>query len=119
MISFSTLTYDLQGIIALEAAAGTKITPLTRRVTKAATLDGGSTIVDFGHSPSDLDMVINVQDISADGLARLKRMVRLYPFVNLATSEGFFMGCLSAFNADQVPMTLTFMVKERLSVGAL
>lgn len=113
-ITLSVDTFDTNGFIILRAARGTKITRITRRVSKTATLDGGSSVLDLGHSPSDPDYEIVVDAISLGDLEKLKDLVRLYPLVNMSNSEGYFKGVITDFTADEVPLRFTFSVKEKV-----
>lgn len=113
-ITLSVDTFDTNGFLILKAALGTKITRLTRRVSKTATLDGGSAVLDLGHSPSDQDYEILVDEITVVDLEKLKDLVRLYPSINMSTREGYFKGVITNFTADEVPLRFTFSVKEKV-----
>ena len=115
ILHLTTPTFDEDGSLDLQYSPNSRLNNVSRRVTKTATLDGGSTIVDLGHSPSDNDLYIEVLAISDTDLTTLRRLVTSYPLLNISTKDGHFSGVVSNFDSDTAPLSFTFLIKEKLS----
>lgn len=86
---------------------------VTRRLSRRATIDGGTWIDDFGSSAGDRVFEIGVKS-SESVFKRLKRVQQFYNEVDLIVPEGVFSGAIAAVRvADFV--YFTFMVKEQIS----
>jgi len=115
MIGISAPLYDIDGFLVVKENRASTINTLTRRVSKAATLDGGSALADFGFSDSDANFQIVIRNITESQTDILKAMIKTYPTLRLSCSEGAFSGAIVNFSADTLPVKFTFLTKEKLS----
>ena len=113
MITISTPTFDLAGSVTLNETASTDTASMGRRVSRIATLDGSAEIADYGYSDSDRTLKI-VAKVDAVTLAKVQRLVQLYPRLISACRDGLFYGEISALKPKKSALTITFLVKEQL-----
>lgn len=92
LYGLSTLTYDLDGALLLQAdKVGSTENMVSRRVVSNATLDGGSFVSDLGYSPSDRLFDLSIPDLTSDEVENIKRLFRLHSRFTLITREGAFL----------------------------
>lgn len=115
MIGISTLVYDPNGFIILNESTESSLNVSSRRVSRVATLDGGATLTDSGFTDSDKTFNISVLDISKEDAEILRTIYELYPLVRVSTKTGAYVGVISDLDTDQLPIALTFLVKEKVS----
>lgn len=115
MIALSTITYDIQGHVVIRETPESILPDLTRRVTRTATLDGESTISDLGFTYSDMTYVVRSRSLSDDQIAILEAMIKTYPLVRISTSEGAFIGAISAMTVGRIPVEFTLLIKQKIS----
>lgn len=85
------------------------------RISRTATLDGGSVITSSGCSHSDRTIEIVASGISSAQEAILRRMTMQAVLVQLANTEGVFTGAISRLSCKNGELKLTFLVKEKLT----
>jgi hypothetical protein len=115
MIGLSTLTYDLNGAIVLNANPDTTAQVYERRNSKNATLDGLSTISDMGYTASDNVFQVRCKDLAADKIEQLIYLVKSYPLLYYANSDGVFLGALNTLRVNVNPVEFIFQVKEQIA----
>jgi len=115
MIAISTLIYNLNGHIVLNESPKSVIPNITRRVNRAATLDGKAAISDLGHSVSDGTYIIKVFGVSPETRNKLKAIVESYSLVRLSTRQGCMLGVIKSINVEDEPMEFVFLVQEQVS----
>lgn len=115
MIGFSTLIYDAFGHINLNASVDSKTNEFQRRVTRTATLDGNASIIDMGYAPADSTFNIKLNNISADDISNLERIVKTHSLIIITTRSGAFKGVINMLNTDNYPIEFTFLVKQKVS----
>lgn len=115
MLGISPQTYSAGGGLLLEIRPDSELETITRRVSRTATLDGNSSISDFGYSAADATLLIKLQNLgTADRLA-LEAMVKLHPLLVVSCRTGCYLGAVSSLNTGITPETITFLVKQKLS----
>ncbi|VVS95357.1 hypothetical protein [Desulfoluna spongiiphila] len=85
---------------------------LNSRVSRVATLDGGSVMVNSGVSESDRTITIEAEITEAQGIA-LEAMRARSPLVNMSTRNGFYYGAIDGISYDNGVLKLTFLVRAK------
>lgn len=114
MIILSTRTFDLQGYMVLDTAPQTNFGTLSRRATRTATLDGGSSSTDLGFSWTDSVFKIVLAKLNDADLDNLKYLVQTYPLLVMSTKEGLFEGIISALSTKNYPVEFIFSPTKKL-----
>jgi hypothetical protein len=114
MLGISTIMADEAGAINLSVTLSPTLRTGMRRVTRTKTLDGGCVIYDGGFSDSDRTWSIEA-DITKDNWDDLWAIHKSYSLVNLAVKEGFFSGCIETAVMDAGKVTLSILIKEKLT----
>lgn len=114
-IVLSSRVFDLDGFLSLDVSADSTQFDKVRRVTRTATLDGGAFITDFGYTDSDRTMTFRLNKLDRDTQRAVERFLRTYSEVGISCYDGFYIGALSDTTVSGGVLTLTFLVKERLS----
>lgn len=115
MISITTIAYDKAGYLFIKPVAGTGRLQYERRVSKNATLDGLSTISDFGFTFSDNTLTIKVNNFDESVLRRLLYFVKTYPLLRYANEDGVFLGSLSQVKTNVTPIEFIFDIKQQVA----
>ena len=115
MVALSTITFDLSGHIVLDSDPDTTAQVYERRNSKNATLDGLSTISDMGYTASDNVFQIKCRDLSLDQLSQLVYLVKSYPLLYYANSDGLFLGAMNTLRVNVNPVEFVFQVKEQIA----
>ena len=115
-IALDSAPFDPQGSILLECLPSSQLSAGTRRITRTATLDGNSSIVDNGYTASDNNFVVNCA-LDQDQELIVNRLLRLYPEVIAATDSGCYIGAISYFRKDQSGNAqFEFIIQRALSI---
>jgi hypothetical protein len=115
MISITTLDYDWIGHIYIKPYPDTGRIIYQRRISKNATLDGLSTISDFGYTASDNTLTIKVDNCTPAIIERLIYLVKNYPLLRLSNADGVFIGVLSNIRVTMYPVEFIFDVKQQIA----
>ncbi len=114
MISISKITQDSNGVVLINEDIKSRLLKTQSRVSRSATLDGGSVIDHQGYSNADLRFEI-VADLTEDQEALLWSIYKSETYVNISTKEGVFKGVISAMYPNEGKVTLTILVEEKIS----
>lgn len=87
---------------------------LIPRISRTATLDGGSSISLYGYSDSDRTMNIIALDVPEVDVLALKNIVRASALVFLAVPEGLFEGAISRLQNYFSRVEFTFLIKSKI-----
>ena len=115
MIGLSTITFDLNGSILLDAEPNTTMQVYERRNSKNATLDGLSTISDMGFTASDNVFQVKCLDVTAEKIQQLIYLVKNYALLQYANADGVFVGALNTVRPQINPVEFIFQVKEQIA----
>ncbi|MFH0995800.1 MAG: hypothetical protein V1844_09930 [Pseudomonadota bacterium] len=85
------------------------------RITRTATLDGGSVIASSGCSHSDRTIAVVASNISALQESVLSRIAKQALIIQLSNYEGVFSGAISRLSCKAGKVEFTFLVKEKLT----
>lgn len=116
MIAFTSEIADVLASVIIDELPSSSLIKLGRsRVNRVATLDGLSVLDDQGFTYSDNTIKIKTSTISKAEVLKLERMVSLYPTTIYYEEKGVFKGAISDINARKFPVTITFLITEKLS----
>lgn len=91
MIAMATLTIDPFGWQLLRLKPGSSnLGDTARRVSRVATLDGGSAVLDGGYTVADRTISLDISDQSRDTVAALKYLCSVHPVLLVMTEDGAF-----------------------------
>lgn len=118
LVAFEAAVFDPLGAIVIEARPDSQLDTSTRRVTRTATLDGNSAIVDMGYSPADATLKISA-NLTQQQEATLLRLMRVYPEVIATTDGGCFLGVIDDMRKQSNGThSIQFLVQRALSLTA-
>ena len=115
MVGLTTEVFDPAGSFVAEPLMDSALCPAARRVSRTATLDGNAVLEDLGYTPADATLTIQFRIRSPEEEARLLRLIRIYPILNLSTQYGAYRGVADLYTPSPGKTTLRFLVQSQLS----
>jgi hypothetical protein len=114
-IIISSVVADLNGSMRFKIDPGkSDILSLSRRVSKKATLDGGSVTDDFGFTHSDRTFMI-VAKMTGAQVSALNYMVENFTSITVSTVDGLFLGSFQNTKVRGTEVTIKILIKEMLT----
>ncbi|NIC05271.1 hypothetical protein [Billgrantia bachuensis] len=98
LIGLAARTFDPQGALLLPGHGDNDTGSLRRRVTRAATLDGGVAITNRGYSAADRTLTLSLAGQPLALVERARRLLRLHGNVTVTLADGAFTGTPSEYN---------------------
>lgn len=117
LICINPPVYDPDGDLRLAISGDTDLEAITRRVSRTATLDGGAVLTDTGYSAADRTFLVNLPGISSEDSARLRRWVRDFATLIVATEESVFEAAPEQFTYSDGTAQLKLLVISDLVAG--
>jgi hypothetical protein len=115
MISISTITGSSAGNIVLRNYGAEPKYKSSARLSRSATLDGGSVFVHSGVSASDRDLAVECR-LTETEASNLKTMYENHTLVSIAFHEGFFVGYIRACEIGRDGVArLNLYIKEKVA----
>jgi len=111
MISITTQISSSYMIVLQEDPDGSKLDRFSRRVSRVATLDGGSVVNDSGYSDTDRTLIIEAEITEAQK-ASLEYMIENYSLWNVSSKTGFFSCAPQKMDCPNGQLNLTLLVAE-------
>lgn len=111
----STPTFDTVGYVEVQVTNETTTGDTRRRVSRVATLDGGVVVNDGGHSEGDRILALTWVSGSLALESAVKRMVELYPQINISTRDGVYLAALESYTPGAKESSLRALVVSKLS----
>ena len=111
----STPTFDTVGYVEVNVTADTTTGDTRRRISRIATLDGGAVINDGGYSDGDRILSLTWVADNADLEAAVKRMVELYPQIQISTRDGVYLAALESYTPGAKESSLRALVVSKMS----
>ena len=111
-ISFSTIE---QGSFVQINVDTIPVQENTRRVSRVATLDGGSVISNYGITDSDRTLQFTAKQVPEDIRRSLWTFFQNETLVHLSCPEGVFSGCLEKVKIQNTNIAVSFLIKEKLT----
>lgn len=92
MISITTPTYDLDGLLVLKSITGTSsVNQPARRATRVRTLDQKATVEDRGFVMADGTWVFRTREATVEQVDRANYLFRTYPTLRISMHMGVFL----------------------------
>jgi len=113
MISISNTSVDTAGNIIFDNLTRCRIGEMPARVSRQATLDGGSVIVHGGTSHGDRTFYIE-GSISTVQATAIKHLHEDTTSVLVSCSEGLFVGAISRCDINNGYLKATLLIKEKV-----
>lgn len=113
MIFLSPLQFDPFGPLSVEPLPDSDITTIERRVSRAATLDGGASFTDTGQWAADRTFTLRWRLASEAELRQAQRMVRLFPRLRFTSTEGVFIVSPQRITQRDGTAQMTLLVAEQ------
>jgi len=115
-IGISTSVFDANGAKVVSVTAETlfNIDSGSRRVTRTATLDGGSSIYDTGFAASDNTINVISTDPDQAIAEYFAYLVKNYNTVNVATAKGFYYAVPSKWEVKNSLPILVLLISEQV-----
>lgn len=115
-ISLCTVLFNVNGDVFLTASEDSDVVYLSRRLSRTATLDGGSIIVDNGFTASDgtIRLVITPDNNSIDIYRKITDIIKQYGLVTVASIEGVFLAAIESVVNSKTTLTIKLLVKSQL-----
>jgi hypothetical protein len=104
-----------ESVVINESVKETNYGDILPRISRTATLDGGSVLSMSGCSHSDRTMTLVAKDVAEAIEAVLRRIALQSLVVTLTCSEGVFLGAISSLAVKMREIRITFLVKEKLT----
>lgn len=114
MISISTLTYDINGVIWFHSVHPSNAYQAKRRGSITATLDGGVSVYDAGHSEADTEFSIVIKNCSQNQMIQMKYLVTHYNVLRFCSIVGVF-DCVISFYSTRDNLYITARILEKIS----
>lgn len=115
IISMCSNLYDAFGDFVLNVDfLDSDFSHISRRVSRTATLDGGSVIVDNGYSASDATFSIVISDIDDSKRLLLLLMIQRHSEIIVSAKNNIFLGVVETLE-DKDKMKIKFLVKRQLN----
>ena len=111
MISITTQVASSYAVVLQEDPDGSTLDRFSRRVSRRATLDGGSAVNDSGYSDTDRTLIVEAE-ITAAQKVTLEYMIKTYSRLNVASKTGFFSCAPEDMDVDNGQLRLTLLVAE-------
>lgn len=113
MIGLSAITFDPSGAAYLFAhdlaLRTTKVSDISRRATRTATIDGGASLYDAGHSDGDRTIRLGINK-SYPHLETVKYLVKNYSQITVTTIDGAFIANPNSLRESTNEWVLTLLV---------
>lgn len=110
-LSMTTMSTGSAASVIIKENPASKTRNERARVSRYATLDGGSVIDHQGFSDGDRTFDIRAS-MSADEAELLWSMFRSQTYLNISTRDGFFYGVIESMDDDSGKVSLSILVKE-------
>jgi hypothetical protein len=110
----STEAYDPLAPIEIDILSSSELGETSRRVNRVATLDGGAVFNDFGQTDADRTITLRWAPVSTTHESAIKRLVRLYTKIVVATEDGVFLAAPESYTPGEGESRLRLLVDRRL-----
>lgn len=115
MVGISTITANVDGDIVIDAKDDSEIYNLVPRVSRVSTLDGGVVLTHSGFAHGDRTLRINAENMSESDCSKLRTLVENETLMHFSIEDGFFSGMVESMRIDNGKLSMTVLLKEKLS----
>lgn len=113
--TLSTPTVDIEGYVELRVRDDQPPGEARRRVTRAATLDGGAVMNDFGFTDADRTIELSWRPTTPGHEASVLRLVELYGRLHVSTRAGVFLAAPESYRQGADESRLRLLVLSKIS----
>lgn len=114
MLTINAPIFDLQGSLLISRPEVPGTSSYTRRVNRAATLDGQASISDFGFTDSDRTLEVRWRPTESEYESAV-RLLKTYRSLIVSTSSGCFLCSPSEISNDNQTAQIALLVERKLS----
>jgi len=114
MISITTTQADGLRPFVVEELPSSSFGTLYSRVSRVATLDGGSVVVNSGASESDRTITVEAL-VSEEQGEHIEAIRANNPMAHMSTRAGFYRGAIDSISVDGGALKLTFLVQQKVN----
>lgn len=114
LVALSTVDWDPDGHITIDATPDTTEGAARRRITRSATLDGGAVFNDFGFADADRTITIKWEPNRAIDDA-VERMVELHGRIVVSVGKGVYLAAPELYQPGTDQSSLRLLVAAKLS----
>lgn len=116
MIALATQTFDLEGSVILSTTRfDSDISSTARRISRTATLDGGSVITDGGYTAADKVLSIAAENVDDATFQAVAYLVKNYSQIIVSTEFGCYVGAPETLTIVEGKLRLRVLVTEEIS----
>jgi len=112
MISISSVTQNVTGAVIINESLTSAFNTNTARVSRTATLDGGSVITHSGYSDGDRTLSVYAR-ISEAQANILWAIFRSETFVLVSIPDGLYYAAIQRVRTDNGDLSMTILIKNR------
>lgn len=106
LIGLAAATFDTEGALLLPYLDRTSTDDLRRRVTRAATLDGGVAVTNRGYAPADRTLTISLDGLPQAQIERARRLLRLHGNLVVSLRDGAYTATASEYTQRRHELTV-------------
>ena len=114
-VGLSSLTFDLDGHVEIDALESSDVDSIERRVTRVKTLDGGVSLRDGGFSHGDRTVVLSWRIHDASHFEAVQYLVQNYAQLRLSMRSGCYLCAPRRLSRDGTEGRLDLLLIERQS----
>jgi hypothetical protein len=105
-IGLSARIFDPEGAMLLPWSGDSETGSLSRRLTRARTLDGGVSVTNRGFTDADRTLTLSLAGQPEATVERVRRMLRLHGTITVTHRDGAYTGAPSEYNARRQELTV-------------
>jgi hypothetical protein len=115
-VSICTTLFNPLGDVLLNASETSDFNFLSRRLTRTATLDGGSVIVDNGFSASDgtIKVIVDPNNNGSDSYAKVANIIKQFGLVTVSNPDGVFLAAIDGVTNAKTTLVISLLIKSQL-----
>lgn len=114
-ISLCSQLFDYAGAHVLRLdAAGSDLSPLSRRLSRTATLDGGALLIDNGYCVADATFTLSIAELSFLQRQALLDTLANHSLLSLSCRLGCFLGAVERVDESR-GLSIRFLVLQSLT----
>ena len=106
LIGLAARTFDPEGALLIPDTGNNDTGSLARRLTRAATLDGGVAITNRGYAAADRTLSISLEGLPEAMVERARRLLRLHGSLTISLADGAYTGTASEYSERRRELTV-------------
>ena len=115
-VGLSTLTFDLDGHVEIDAMESSDVDSIERRITRVKTLDGGVSVRDGGYADGDRTVAISWLIRDAKQFDAVQYLVKHYSQLRLSMRSGCYLCAPRRLSRSGTEGRLDILLIERQSI---